>query len=794
MPTPPGKSAPEGKTCRENKDFVTSTRGVRFTGGMNAERGHSYFRVIMEKGSQRELIASDRGEWLWGAVLVLAVILVYQPVWRAGYVWDDSVFVLGNSCVVGPLGLKEIWTTGAADICPLVLTTFHVEYALWGTRPLPYHLVTVLFHAACAVVLWRVLRRLRAAGAWFGAALWALHPVGVESVAWITEMKNTESGLFFLLSILFFLRWLKTREVGGRAGAGREYTLTLIFAALAMAGKSSTVILPGVLCLGAWWMEGQWHWRNLAKVAPVFIMSIAASAVSIWTQDLQLTAFNDPQWARTWPQRWAAAGDAVWFYLGKLLWPHPLIVNYPRWEIDPGQWTSYLPLGAVIVVLFVLWLARESWLRPGFFVFAYFLVALLPALGLFDNVIFIYSLVFDHFQYLASMGPLALLGAGMVRLTTMATTERPWLRSALGGAAVLVLGAQSWNRAHVFESEESLWTDTLAKNPNCWLGDNNLGYARLNQGRPDEAAALFAESLRINSNNWIAHGNLGSALALKGRVDEAIGEYRKALALDPEYVEALSNLGVALAQKGKVDEAIGEHQKAVELSPYNAAVHNNLGNAFLLKNQLDDAMAEYRKALDLKHDYAEAENNLGSTLLRAGRIDEAIVHLQKARELYPDVAEVRYNLGSAFFHQGRWDEAIGEFQAALEINPNYGEALYFLGDALARKGETAKAIAQYQKAAQIVPDYAPLRYNLGAALSRLNRVDEAIGQFQKAVEIDPNFALAHNSLGIAFAQKGQMKQAIAEFETFLRLRPGDVNARNNLEKARELARKGAPAK
>jgi protein O-mannosyl-transferase len=467
-------------------------------------------------------------DWLLSLILISFVILAYTPVWKAAFVWDDELILTANPCIVGPLGLKEIWTTTGADICPLTLTTFWAEHALWGLNPLPYHLVNVLTHGTCAVLLWRVLRSLRMQGAWLGAALWALHPVAVESVAWITEMKNTESGLFFLLSMLFFVRWLRTKDLDGRTGGRWNYALSLLFAAVAMAAKSSTVILPVVLCLCAWWVEGRWHWRNVARVLPIFLMALAASALSIWTQGLQLATVTDPRWVRTWPERLATAGDAVWFYLGKLLWPHPLITNYPRWQIDAGQWVSYLPLLAVIVILFIFWLRRESGgagSRACFFAFAYFIVALLPTLGLIDIYIFRYSLVFDHFQYLAGIGPLALAGAALVRLADFIIPKKPWLQSALCAGLLLIVGVASWQRTWVYGSEDVLWTDTLAKNP----------------------------------DSWIAHSNLGNVLFRKGQVDEALKQFQKALEICPNYPEADINLGAAIFQKGQVDQAVVAH-------------------------------------------------------------------------------------------------------------------------------------------------------------------------------------------------------------------------------------------
>jgi len=566
-------------------------------------------KVVRKETVTRPLASWLSRDWPWGLILIAAVIATYLPVWHAGYIWDDDLHLTTNPCIIGPLGLKDIWTTSAADICPFTITTFWLEHALWGLAPMPYHLVNVFQHAGCAVLLWRVLRSLQVPGAWLGAALWALHPVEVESVAWVTEMKNTESGLFFLLSIFFFVECLKARDAGGRTGGDWNYPLTLLFAALAMASKSTTVILPIVLCLCAWWVEGRWQWRNLLRLVPIFLMSIAASAASLWT--VNLAGVNtDKQWVRSWPERLATAGDAVWFYLGKLSWPHPLIMIYPRWEIDTARWESYVPLLAVLFVLIVFWLKRDSWARPWFFAFAYFLTALLPALGFVNHYILRYAVVFDHFQYLAGMGPLALVGAGMVRLADLVIPRRPWLQSSVCAGLLLVLGLLSWHRTWAYDSEETLWTDTLAWNPTCWLGYNDLGTALAQKGQSDKAIVQFQRALEIRPNNAEIHNNLGTSLAQKGQVDEAIVQFQEALEIRPNYADAHQNLGITLFQKGQVDEAIVQFQKALEIRPNNAEFHNNLGTALGRKGQVDEALAQFQEALRLMPGYGDAQHNL----------------------------------------------------------------------------------------------------------------------------------------------------------------------------------------
>jgi protein O-mannosyl-transferase len=725
-------------------------------------------------------------DWLWGLILILSVILTYTPVWNAGFVYDDGPLLTANPCVVGPLGLKEIWTTSAADNCPLLLTTFWVEHALWGLEPLPYHLVTVLLHAACALLLWRVLRSLRVQGAWLGAALWALHPVQVESVAWISEMKNTESGLFFLLSILFFVRRLRAKDLGGGTGGGGDYALILLFAALGMASKSSTVILPVVLCLCAWWMEGRWHWRNVARVLPIFLMAIVPSAVSIWTQGLQLATDTDPQWVRTWPERLVTAGDAVWFYLSKLLWPHPLIAIYPRWQIDAGHWGSYLALLAVIVVLCILWLKRELWSGAFFFGFTYFVVALLPGLGLIDVYPFRFSLVFDHFQYLASIGPLALAGTGLVQFSNFIIPKKPWLQSSLCAGLLLILGITSWQRTLVYKSDEIFWTDTLAKNPDCWMGYNNLGNALFQKGQVDEALKQFQKALEINPKYVEARGNLAAALFQKGQVDDAVAQYKRTLEISPNYAPANYNLGLALFQEGQVGEAIAQYKRAVQINPYYPDAHNNLGNALLQKGQVDEALDQFKKALEINPNYVDAHNNLGNALLQKGQVDDAVGQYKKALEINPSYVNARYNLGSALFQKGQLDEAIAQFQKALEIKPDYVDAHYDLGNALFQKGQSDEAIDQFQKALNINPDYVDARSNLGVALFRKGQLNEAVAQFQKTVETNPNSFATHYNLGNALLQKGQLDEAITQLQEAVRLKPDFSPAQDSLAQAQAL--------
>jgi tetratricopeptide (TPR) repeat protein len=655
--------------------------------------------------------SGNRTAWPWGLLLAFAVVATYLPVWHAGFIWDDDGRIWANPCVVGPLGLKEIWTTNAADICPLVATSFWAEHALWGLAPMPYHLVNIALHTACAILLWRVLENLRIPGAWLGAALWAVHPVQVETVAWVTEQKNTQSGFFYLLTIIFFIRYLRASDVTAKWA----YGYTLLFAALALASKSSTVVLPLVLGLCAWWIEGRWRWRNVATLAPIAVMAVFPVALTLWTQKLQFQGPESLQFARSFPERLATAGDAVWFYLGKLAWPHPLIFIYPRWQIDAASPISYLPLLALLAALLFFWRKRDTWARPYFFAFAYFIAALLPVLGLVDGFFWRYSLVGDHFQYLASMGPLALAGTGLHRFSHIYLPQLRALRAGLAAALLLLLATVSWQRTAVYQNIDALWSDTLAQNPSCWMAYNNLGLVYYGRGEIDNAMVQYQKALALNARLAEPHNNFGNALVQQHKIGDAISEFETALDIDPYYSRAQNNLGNALLQSGQVEDAIAHYKRALEIDPHYVDAYNNLGNALCQKGAFNDAIASYTEALQIAPDDPRAHDGLGNALNPSGKIDEAIGEYETALRLDPTYVEAHNDLGVTLLQKGQIDEALAQFTAAVQLNPNSADAHYNLGYALLQKGRLDEAIAQYEIVVRLQPGNASARKNLAQA-------------------------------------------------------------------------------
>ncbi|HEV3272925.1 MAG TPA: tetratricopeptide repeat protein [Candidatus Methylacidiphilales bacterium] len=616
-------------------------------------------------------------DWLFGLILVLAVVLAYSPVWQAGFIWDDDQH-LTRPDLRSWEGLGRIWfKLGATQqYYPLVHSIFWVEHGLWGDAPLGYHLLNVFLHAFSALLLLRILRQLEVPGAWLAAALFALHPVQVETVAWATELKNVLSGVFYFAAALAYLKFDRTRKPGA-------YAASSIFFVLGLLSKTVISTLPAALLVVFWWKRGKLSWkRDVLPLVPFFIAGISSGLFTAWVEQRFIIGVEGADYHYTMIERILIAGRAIWFYLGKLAWPADLIFIYPRWDIDATVGWQYLFPAAVLILAVALGCLCRRWRGPlaGFLFFA---GSLFPALGFFNVYPFRYSFVADHFQYLACLGIIIPCAAGLALLADWMIPQKPWLRPGFCAGLLLVLVALSWQRAEAFKDPDTLWADTLDRNPACWMAHNNLGMTDLNDGDVDKAMGHFQKAIEVRPNDAEAHYNLGVALVQKGRVDDAIAEYQKAIGINRNYAEAHNNLGIVLAQKGRVDEAIAEYQKSLAIKPDNAPAGYNLGNAFAQKERMDDAIAAYQKAIEINPNFADAYNNLGTAFMQTARMEQGIEEYQKALKINPDFPLAHDNLGRAFFKMGRLDEAIAEFQEALRLKPDYTEAQNDLANAQA---------------------------------------------------------------------------------------------------------------
>jgi len=731
--------------------------------------------------------AGWNGRWPWGLILVVVTFLAYLPVWRAGFIWDDDSFLVNNPLIKDPRGLHGFWcTTAAPDYFPMTSSTLWLEWRLWGAHPLGYHLVNVLLHALSAVLWWRLLLRLfpqPPAAAWLAAALFALHPVNVESVAWITERKNTLAMVFFVLTLLGYLRF----ELTGRR---LWYGLALGSFVLALLSKTAVVPLPLVLLALAWWQRHAIGRRDLGRALPFFAIALALGCVTLWFQSHRAIG---TELVRTdsLASRLAAAGWAIWFYLGKALWPLDLSFIYPRWQIHPDAPLSYLPALLLVLALGWAWHYRRRGARPWFFALGYFIVMLLPVLG-FLNIYFMrYSLVADHWQYFSIMGILALVAGAVTRALRWVLPSNPLLRPLACAALLAILGALTWRQCGIYADAETLWQKTLARNPGSAMVQNNLGNALLQTGRASDAIACFQKALEIEPDDAEARNNLGTALLQQGRVDEALSQFQLARQSQPNFPGTYYNLGVALTQKGLVDQAIAAYQQAVQLKPDYAVAHNNLGLALAHKGQLDQARLHYQLALDAEPDDALAHGNLGDLLLQQGKLDQALDHFQKALDLQPRSAQAHYNLANALLQAGQPDQAILHYQQALDLDPNYAQACVNLGNVLVQKANLPQALVQYRRALALRPDLAQAHDNLGLVLVQLGQFEEALDHYAQAARLEPQNPLPELLAARACLRRGQSAQAIPHLRSALLRNPDDLQSLAQL--ARLLASDPDPA-
>ena len=704
-------------------------------------------------------------------LLALCTFAVFLPVARQGFVnYDDSDYVTENSHVLGGLNWANIvwaFTTGhASNWHPLTWLSHMLDCQLFGNQAGPQHLVSVGFHVANALLLFLLLRRMTGA-LWRSvlvAALFALHPLHVESVAWASERKDVLSGFFFLLTIGAYVRYVERRGAsrggGGKGGVeekpeGRRpkterrpkpdirnaksvggstaphseaarggsratrlpasafYLAALGLFALGLMSKPMLVTLPFVLLLLDYWPLQRFELSTLnpqpstlfhlvVEKAPFFLLAAASSVITFIVQRKGGAVST----SLTVGARIANALVSYIRYIGKTFWPVDLSILYPH----PGRWPAWqvIASAALLLAIFaaVLVLARR---RPYLAVgWLWFCGTLVPAIGLVQ--VGIQSMA-DRYTYLPLIGLFIMLVWGANELIP----ERPWRRPALAIGGLSLLAAS----ALLTQRQVQFWRDS---------------------------EALFGHAVQVTRDNYLAYNNLGFYQSGMGRTAEAMKNYRHALEINPAYEDALNNLGYALAGQKKFAEAIPYYEAALRVRPNHAEVHNNLGNALSELGRIDEAIQHYLIVLAQKPDHADAHNNLGIALAMKGKLDEAIPHFQAAIRSKPSYASAHSNLGNALAAQHKLDSAIREYKEALQLKPNDAQAQNNLGNALAEQGNVEEAIGHYREALRLNTDNPEAHFNLALALLHQNKREEAVAHLTEALRLKPDYTEARTQL------------------------------------------------
>jgi protein O-mannosyl-transferase len=572
-----------------------------------------------------------------GLLLLGATLLAYRPALQGGVIIDDADHITAPA-LQSFAGLWRIWSVVGAthQYFPVLHTAFWFEHRLWGDSVLGYHLTNVLLHAASACLLVEIMRRLALPGAWLAGFIFALHPICVESVAWISEQKNTLSTFFALGSLLIYLNFDKSRR-------WPTYCIATLLFFLAILSKSVTVTLPAVLLVIFWWQRGHLQWkRDLLPLLPWWALGIPAVLPAAW-MERKMCAASPADFSITFLDRALLAGRVFWFYLAKLLWPAHLVFMYPRWTIDSSaSWQYVFPLAAIAIFAGLCLLARRT--RGPLAAFLIFAGTLFPVLGFMNVFWFAISYVGDHLQYLSCLGIIVLIASGAALMANKLPLAIRRVAIVPAAGLLLTLGILTWRQSAIYRNAETLYRATLASNPACWAAHYNLGdVLNAQPGRQAEVIAEWEATLRYRPDYAEVHNNLACILVSDpARTQEAIEHFEAALRYKPDFAEAHANLAAVLSNfPDQIPQAIDQFQAALRCDPDSAQTHNNFGNMLIdIPGRLNEGIVQIEAALRIEPDYAEAHWNLSIALSRVpDRLPEAIAHLQTALRLEPGLEE-----------------------------------------------------------------------------------------------------------------------------------------------------------
>ena len=765
----------------------------------------------------------SRQKALAALALVLLVTVSFFPAYLAEFVWDD--FVLTEDPLVKSVsGLPTIWSSPRemeyeGHYWPVVYTTFWLEHKLWGLNPLGYHVVNVVLHLANVLLLWRLLDRLSVPGAWIVAAVFAVHPLHVESVAWVIERKDVLSGLFYLASFLAYVRFDESRSRG-------PYLLALVLFVAGLLSKTVVVTLPAALVIWHWWQRGRIAARDLLRTLPFFAIGLAIAFAD--------TAFYRTREALSLDyslvERILIAARALWFYAGKLLWPTDLAVIYPLWEIDAHDPLAWALVALAVALPAALWLGRGRWGRGPLACVAFYAATLSPALGLVDYGYMQFAFVADRFQYLAGIGLLTLIVAALVRSADRLPAAGITSAQIVLAAVLALLGTLTWTHAANFRNGVTLFSHIVSLNPEARGAHSNLGIALLKLDRLKEAEGAFGRALEIDPRDLDANQNLAESMRKQGRYDEAVEQFRRVLQIDGNYALAWAGLGETQYASGRYEQAIDAVNRALSAAPNSpkiAEFHLLLGKASRETGRLRAAeqnllrAVELARAAELAPDRTDALRELATLYLRMGRLDDANAIAARARQLEPRSPATLHTRAEALRRQKRNDEAIAVYREALEMDSESAAVHAGLGFALFELQRYEEAIGSLERAFTIDPDLpeaSSLHRVTGQAPQELGRLEEAAPRFERALELDPRDtvaldhlafirfnesrheeavdlyralleaddgnAAAHANMGITLLNLGRYAEAVQTLERSLALDPEQAVARNALNEAR----------
>ncbi len=645
---------------------------------------------------------------LWFAIaLTLVTLFAYLPAMNSGFIWDDDDYVINNETLRDASGLWRIWSDPKAtpQYYPFVHSTFWLEYQTWGLAAPGYHVVNVLIHLVNALLLWQLCRRLEIPAAWLIGLIFAIHPVHVESVAWITERKNVLSGLFYLSSAWTYLRYSgilsdnRTDEEDASSETKSNwklYLFSMVLFVAALLSKTVTATLPAALLLVIWWKHGTIPRKRVLDLLPMFVVGIGFGMLTVWLEKYQVGA-EGIDWELSRVERILIAGRVICFYSMKVLVPLGLVFTYPRWEIDANQAWQYLFPIAVVVAIVGLFLLRNRITRGPVVAFCFFCGTLFPALGFFDVYPMRFSFVADHFQYLASIGMIVLyVQVAVVLYRKLMSSEG--LTSGrgvvvVGCAVAIVLGSLTWKQTLIYKDLETLWRDTIARNPTSWMAHNNLGALLNRRGDFIEAESHLIESIKLKPNFADSVSNLGKAREGQRDIAGAQSLYEQAVQISPTDAKALNNLAAVYGMTGRLDESRQMVERALQSNPKLASAYGNLGSLEAVQGNLLAAIENYKHSLELDPTSIEIRMNLARLLIQRTDFSAARKELQLVLDQSPQDVSALLNLGVVYVNQDQMTAAADTFERVLQLEPSNVPAMRNLAYTYQQLGRTQQADA-----------------------------------------------------------------------------------------------------